>query len=188
MWNRTLPALSASLLVLAVVYRGGIGAGVTASPSSDGEAGTTWSVEAPAPSFFDFARNAFPPTLPGDETHANAWYGDDCLLCHADGDRDTPRVRHSGMTPLLLKVRCRTCHVPEGDGDPPDEECGVPFLRRAFPPQLPEDADHDGAWLRDDCLLCHADGSSGAPRLRHAGMAPLLLQARCRSCHLPITQ
>ncbi|MAF66987.1 MAG: hypothetical protein CMJ84_15190 [Planctomycetes bacterium] len=188
MWNGSLTALSVSFLALGIVYRGGIGAGVTASFSSDGEGAASCLVEAPAPFFTDFARNAFPPTLPVDETHADAWYGDDCLLCHADGDQGAPRVRHSGMARLLLQARCRTCHVPGGEGDPVDEVCGVAFLRGAFPPQLPDDGDHHGAWLRDDCLLCHADGSSDAPVVRHEGMAPLLLAARCRSCHLPIEQ
>ncbi len=59
----------------------------------------------------DFIYNAFPPTLPDDDSHADAWLRDDCLLCHETGTNDAPIVRHADMSPELLKARCRTCHV-----------------------------------------------------------------------------
>ena len=123
-----------------------------------------------------FHPNAFPPTIPPLEFHEEAWENDNCLLCHAKGAMGAPIVRHRGMSPRLLQASCRTCHVPAPPGD---------FAPNAFPPTLPADDDHAGAWSRDDCLDCHESGLFGAPRVRHRGMSPRLLQARCRTCHVP---
>ena len=131
----------------------------------------------------EFDDNAFPPTLPGDEDHSNAWLRTDCLMCHEDGTQDAPLVQHSGMSELLLSGNCRSCHVVVADEAEPDDE--FPFARNAFPPTLPTDDSHSGAWLRDDCTLCHENGIQGAPRIVHRDMSRLLLKARCRSCHLP---
>ena len=59
-----------------------------------------------------FLANAFPPTLPVDESHAAAWLRTDCLQCHQWGSAQAPKVRHHGMSKLLLKANCRSCHVP----------------------------------------------------------------------------
>ena len=128
-----------------------------------------------------FEATAFPPTLPFDDNHRNAWLRDDCILCHENGIAKAPLVQHAGMSSALLGARCRTCHVVS----PPPVPGEVNFARRAFPPTLPADPSHDNAWLRDDCLQCHATGVDSAPKVIHQGMADLLLKARCRSCHLP---
>ena len=149
------------------------------------ETGTVAFVQAEvaAPEFSD---NAFPPTLPTDENHADGWLREDCLLCHESGISNAPDVRHAGMSRLLLSARCRTCHVVMAPGTA--EEGEVFFSRSAFPPTMPTDESHSGAWLRDDCLLCHQNGVDGAPRVLHFDMTPALLDARCRSCHLPRVQ
>ena len=128
---------------------------------------------------FDSA--AFPPTLPRDDAHLNAWLRKDCILCHQSGVAGAPIVQHVGMSKALLDARCRTCHIVSGV--PSVDE--VVFARRAFPPTMPVDGLHQGAWLRDDCLMCHQTGAAGAPKVVHQGMSGLLLEARCRSCHLP---
>ena len=131
----------------------------------------------------EFVDNAFPPTLPGDENHSNAWLRTDCLMCHENGIQDATLVQHNGMSKLLLSGNCRSCHVVVAPEAEPDDE--FPFARNAFPPTLPTDDSHSNAWLRDDCTMCHENGIQGAPRIVHRDMAPLLLKARCRSCHLP---
>jgi cytochrome c5 len=136
-----------------------------------------------------FSMNAFPPMLPNTAEHDDAWLNDDCLLCHETGVSGAPIVKHHGMSEWLLKARCRSCHiVADPDAGPLTNLAGdelVTFNADAFPPTLPVDEDHRGAWLRDDCLACHQYGMRGAPKVRHTGMSPILLQARCRSCHVP---
>jgi cytochrome c5 len=128
-----------------------------------------------------FAEDAFPPPLPGDESHGNAWGRSDCLLCHDLGIRSAPRVKHRGMPAILRSAQCRSCHLPGsvagGDGFAPD----------AFPPELPGDEPHSGAWNSTPatCMACHRQGVLGAPRVQHRGMSFLLLESQCRSCHLP---
>lgn len=61
-----------------------------------------------------FLADAFPPTLPSDESHSNAWMREDCLLCHKLGVGGAPRVRHTGMSEVLLSAKCRSCHLPSG--------------------------------------------------------------------------
>ncbi len=136
-----------------------------------------------------FAMNAFPPMLPETEHHMDAWLRNDCLVCHEEGVVGAPVVRHRGMSRMLLKANCRTCHVfPDADAGPltnlAGEEIQV-FEANAFPPTLPVDDSHSQAWMRKDCLMCHQWGAEGAPKVRHYGMSTLLLEANCRSCHLP---
>ena len=159
------------------------GHGGDPAPAGQGLASASGSGAAMAAAEVEFADSAFPPTLPSDEAHANPWLRDDCLLCHETGTGGAPIVQHSGMSKILLSARCRSCHVEVAPDAPDDGE--VPFARNAFPPTLPDDDYHRGAWLRDDCLLCHETGIQGAPRVVHNGMTPMLLQARCRSCHVP---
>ncbi len=58
-----------------------------------------------------FMRNAFPPTLPDDKDHADPWLKKGCMDCHEAGKDDAQAVRHDGMSDVLLKASCRTCHV-----------------------------------------------------------------------------
>lgn len=155
------------------------------SASTVDEASAATSVEVGSVAFTPtaFDDNAFPPTLPSDENHSNAWLRTDCLICHENGIQDAPLVQHNKMSKLLLSGNCRSCHVVVAEGADPDDE--FPFARNAFPPTLPTDDSHSNAWLRDDCTMCHENGVQGAPTIVHRDMAPLLLKARCRSCHLP---
>lgn len=59
----------------------------------------------------DFDVGAFPPMIPVSGSHRDTWWRDDCLLCHEDGIKNAPIVRHEGLPSLLLKVKCRSCHV-----------------------------------------------------------------------------
>lgn len=58
-----------------------------------------------------FESYAFPPMIPVSDSHREAWTDDNCLLCHDDGVRGAPIVRHKDMPALLLKSKCRSCHV-----------------------------------------------------------------------------
>ena len=141
----------------------------------------------PEEAFRDFAQNAFPPTMPEDSSHANAWLRQDCLNCHEEGINNAPRVAHRGMPRDLLNARCRTCHLPGNEALVAAEGGSLEtllFARNAFPPTLPFNKDHQGAWLRDDCLKCHQNGIAGAPKVIHEGMSSILLDAQCRSCHV----
>jgi hypothetical protein len=59
----------------------------------------------------EFEDFAFPPMIPASDSHQDAWYKDSCLLCHEDGVRDAPVVKHKDMPEILLKAKCRSCHV-----------------------------------------------------------------------------
>lgn len=148
-----------------------------------------------------FAANAFPPTVSDAEYHQDAWYKDDCLRCHETGVKVrelkgaekkiwmATRVKHEGMEPILLKAKCRSCHVlipgqAQADRAPAEEE--QLFAQNAFPPMIPASESHREAWQKDNCLLCHEDGNRGAPIVKHEGMPPLLLKAKCRSCHVQV--
>lgn len=136
-----------------------------------------------------FLVNAFPPMLPATEPHQGSWLREDCLLCHETGVSGAPLVQHRGLPALVKQVKCRSCHIaPDPSAGPLTNLSGdalEDFARDAFPPTMPVDESHRNAWLREDCLLCHKWGVAGAPVVRHSGMAPILLQAKCRSCHLP---
>lgn len=136
-----------------------------------------------------FASDAFPPMLPMDEHHAEAWLRDDCLMCHEEGVLGAPPIRHRGMSPVLKTASCRSCHVAaDPDAGPLTDMLGnerIQFAPDAFPPTLPSDENHAGAWLRTDCLQCHEGGILGAPKVRHEGMSRWLLEASCRTCHIP---
>lgn len=58
-----------------------------------------------------FAKNAFPPMIPNSNSHMSTWTRDDCLLCHESGLKKAPVVRHEGLPRILLKAKCRSCHV-----------------------------------------------------------------------------
>ncbi len=137
----------------------------------------------------DFAANAFPPTLSDTKQHRKAWRRNDCLRCHETGVGEAPEVRHKGMPDLLKVAKCRSCHVFE-PGKKPTQRKRSPidagFADFAFPPMIPASAHHRKAWRKDDCLLCHEDGLMGAPKVRHKGLPPLALKAKCRTCHVQV--
>lgn len=58
-----------------------------------------------------FARGAFPPMIPASKSHQDAWLNDTCLLCHETGNRGAPMVKHKDLPAVLLKAKCRSCHV-----------------------------------------------------------------------------
>lgn len=58
-----------------------------------------------------FASWAFPPMMPNNTDHDQAWGENNCLMCHEDGIKDAPIVKHEGLPRLTLKSKCRTCHV-----------------------------------------------------------------------------
>ncbi|HGY91206.1 MAG TPA: hypothetical protein ENK43_08555 [Planctomycetes bacterium] len=143
----------------------------------------------PTPQDEEFALNAFPPTLSDTKQHRKAWRRNDCLRCHETGVGAAPEVRHKGMPDLLKVAKCRSCHVFE-PGKKPTERKRPPidagFAEFAFPPMIPASAEHRKAWRKDDCLLCHEDGLMGAPKVRHKGLPPLTLKAKCRTCHVQV--
>ncbi len=59
----------------------------------------------------EFTEFSFPPMIPASESHKRGWMQDDCLLCHEDGVRGAPIVKHKGMPSILLTAKCRSCHV-----------------------------------------------------------------------------
>lgn len=132
-----------------------------------------------------FAQNAFPPPIPDTRNHRDAWRIEDCLRCHLTGVADAPMVMHTSVPDAALTAKCRTCHVLIPGLEPrPAVPTNDGFLDNAFPPMIPASASHPDAWRDDNCLLCHEVGVRGAPVVRHEGMPPLLLQAKCRSCHV----
>ncbi len=58
-----------------------------------------------------FAPGAFPPPIPNSGSHVSTWTRDDCLLCHDSGIKGAPVVRHEGLPEILMRAKCRTCHV-----------------------------------------------------------------------------
>ncbi len=58
-----------------------------------------------------FLDNAFPPMIPNSPSHKRVWGNNNCLLCHDSGIRGAPIVKHKGMPRILLKSKCRSCHV-----------------------------------------------------------------------------
>lgn len=136
-----------------------------------------------------FASYAFPPVMPDTERHQKAWFRDDCLRCHETGVENAPQVKHAGMSPILLMAKCRSCHVliPGTPVSPPKPAPEEPqFAVNAFPPMIPASGSHLTAWNKDDCLSCHEDGTHAAPVLVHEGLPRILLQAKCRTCHVQV--
>ena len=54
---------------------------------------------------------AFPPMLPNNVNHAGSWNTNNCLLCHENGVRGAPKIRHRMLPPITMEAKCRTCHV-----------------------------------------------------------------------------
>ncbi|MCA8978013.1 MAG: hypothetical protein KDC98_25025 [Planctomycetes bacterium] len=75
----------------------------------------------------------------------------------------------------------------QGQGKPaPARQEAEPrdIAEHAFPPTIPDTKWHQDAWLQDGCLRCHETGVEGAVRVRHVDMPPILLTAKCRTCHV----
>ncbi len=138
-----------------------------------------------------FAADAFPPTLSDTDWHRDAWDVNDCLRCHETGVGDSPEVSHVDMPGILLDAKCRSCHVLIPGSLASDlvlEEDAEFFDDNAFPPMIPNSQMHISAWTIGDCMMCHEDGTSGAPIVRHEHdlMPQLLLKVKCRSCHVQV--
>ncbi len=135
----------------------------------------------------EFDVGAFPPTVPDTEWHADAWWHNDCMRCHETGVGDAPELAHRGMSPILIEAKCRTCHVLIPGSKPRGAKvASVEFEANAFPPMIPASRSHPTAWFKDDCLLCHEEGTKGAPKLVHQGLPPVLRTAKCRTCHVQV--
>ncbi len=78
----------------------------------------------------EFASWAFPPMMPNNQKHERAWGKKNCLLCHEDGTRNAPIIKHEGLPKIVLKAKCRTCHVqPRSHTTSPwDESWDEPFI------------------------------------------------------------
>ncbi|RMH12667.1 MAG: hypothetical protein D6695_05945 [Planctomycetota bacterium] len=140
-----------------------------------------------------FAAHAFPPTIPDQAWHHEAWIREDCLSCHETGVQDAPIVRHRGLPALALQAKCRSCHVlvpgkteaRPASARPP--EVNDQFAPEAFPPMMPNNDRHVGAWTNRQCLVCHETGVGRAPLVDHGPQIPrLALMANCRSCHVQV--
>ncbi len=95
---------------------------------------------------------------------------DDCLMCHGQGIAGAPRPPddHAGRTSDM----CPACHVPS--------MVPTPQPTVASPLQIPHDLEG-----RKDCLMCHGQGTVGAPALPddHRGRG----DETCLTCHVPPT-
>ncbi len=148
-----------------------------------------------------FAGNAFPPTIPDTDWHREAWKVDKCIRCHETGVVNAPMVKHETLPDILMQANCRTCHVIEPGKagvmaydqtklvspttDAPNDRLEI-FNDNAFPPMIPNSKWHTNTWTIKDCLMCHGDGTMGAPIVKHEGLPAMLLQAKCRTCHVQV--
>lgn len=135
-----------------------------------------------------FAANAFPPAIPDSPSHRDAW-AEECLRCHETGVAEAPRVMHRSVPAIAITGKCRTCHVEiAGHRMQPRAaaEEDLMFLSSAFPPMIPASDSHLDAWESDSCLLCHEGGVKGAPLVKHDGLPPILLESKCRTCHVQV--
>jgi len=134
-----------------------------------------------------FALAAFPPTIPDREWHQDAWFVNNCLDCHETGVQDAPQIRHKGLPDITYESKCRTCHVLiPGNTDYNKKIEDTEFASWAFPPMMPNNDDHDQAWGKNNCLLCHDDGIRDAPIVKHDGLPRMALKSKCRTCHVQI--
>lgn len=78
----------------------------------------------------EFASWAFPPLMPNNQKHEQAWGKKNCLLCHEDGTRNAPVIKHEGLPKIVFKAKCRTCHVQvrSHTTSPWDESWYEPFV------------------------------------------------------------
>ena len=106
---------------------------------------------------------------------------------HAALLNEAPEIRHKGLPPIAREALCRTCHVIE-PGKVVADYVPEPtlFAPNAFPPLTPNNEDHREAWGTRNCMMCHEDGIRDAPLVRHEGMPKILLEAKCRTCHVQV--
>ncbi len=74
----------------------------------------------------------------------------------------------------------------EGASEREQQAVAAGFAANAFPPLLSAEDYHLQAWEKSskECLVCHQKGKEEAPVTRHEDMPPILLEAKCRSCHV----
>jgi cytochrome c5 len=127
--------------------------------------------------------------MPDTEWHRAGWATNDCMRCHETGVEAAPVVRHDGLPPILLRAKCRTCHV-IADGEAPtgdrDNAVDPRFEPDAFPPMIPNSGSHLRTWTSSDCLLCHESGVKGAPIVKHEDLPAIYLRVKCRTCHVQV--
>ncbi len=58
-----------------------------------------------------YASWAFPPMMPNNFKHIEAWGDRNCMMCHEDGTLDAPVVKHDRLPQIALVAQCRSCHV-----------------------------------------------------------------------------
>ncbi len=138
-----------------------------------------------------FALAAFPPTIPDRAWHQDAWFVNDCLNCHETGVEDAPMIRHVGLPEIAFESKCRSCHVLiPGEAnyvtDVPEFDPVTGFASWAFPPMMPNNDKHEQAWGKSNCMMCHEDGTRGAPIVKHKGLPRIALVSKCRSCHVQV--
>lgn len=66
----------------------------------------------------------------------------------------------------------------------PQQPAPRDIAAHAFPPVMPDIVQHQDSWLMEDCLRCHETGVQDAPAIRHVDLPPVLLTAKCRTCHV----
>lgn len=134
-----------------------------------------------------FAFAAFPPTIPDQEWHRDAWTVNNCLDCHETGVEDAPMIHHTGLPEIAMVSKCRSCHVLlEGVAEYEAVIEESDFEPWAFPPMMPNNDHHDQAWGKNNCLMCHEDGTMGSPVIKHEGMPRIIRKAKCRTCHVQV--
>jgi len=138
-----------------------------------------------------FALAAFPPTIPDREWHEDAWFVNDCLNCHETGVEDAPMIRHVGLPEIAFDSKCRSCHVlipgeAKEVAPVPEFDPQTGFASWAFPPLMPNNEGHEQAWGVNNCMMCHEDGTRGAPMVKHEGLPRITLVSKCRSCHVQV--
>ncbi|KAA3615206.1 MAG: hypothetical protein DWQ01_00340 [Planctomycetota bacterium] len=88
---------------------------------------------------------------------------------------------------LLSLAALATLAVACGPAEAGGDEAGD-FASNAFPPTLSDTDYHQNAWSdsAETCMVCHKTGINDAPKVVHEDMAAVLLDAKCRSCHVLI--
>lgn len=178
----TLRAAVPMMALGALVAAGCSDAGKVPVPDREGAVKSTASVRAERRAY-----DGAPPTVPHED------FGAACSACHdergqAVGDFGfAPASPHTGTSKAGGTVRCRQCHVfattndlfvaSEYEGLRQDLVSGDRATPGA-PPRIPH-----RVLMRENCLACH-DG----PGAREESRTTHPERARCRQCHVPITE
>ncbi|MFT5195577.1 MAG: cytochrome c-type protein NapB [Cellvibrionaceae bacterium] len=128
------------------------------------------------------AYNGAPPIIPHAVVDAS-FGGNDCLMCHSNGDYVPQQEAFAPIVPHPELLNCTQCHVPiltdslfvETDWVTADRpELGQAALLGS-PPPVPHTLQ-----LRGDCLACHAGPAVPAEiRVTHPE------RENCLQCHVP---